>query len=71
MVMILTPWCSFFGEQEGLFELHLYSLSAFKHVPYGNEKVDEDDEMDLKTRGISERSGRKEKWWKTLLCGLV
>lgn len=63
--------CSFFGEQEGDFELHLYCLAAFKHVPYRNENVDDDDEMDLKTREISEKSGRKEKWWKTLLCGLV
>lgn len=68
---VLTA-CSFFGEQEGDFELHLFSISAFKHVPYETDSVDGDEKQHLKgPYGGSEESVGKEKWWKSLLCGLV
>ncbi|KID77916.1 uncharacterized protein G6M90_00g036820 [Metarhizium brunneum] len=63
---------SFFGEQEGDFELHLFSISAFKLVPYETDSVDGDEKQHLKApHGGSEESVGKEKWWKSLLCGLV
>ncbi|EFY84117.1 Complex I intermediate-associated protein 30 [Metarhizium acridum CQMa 102] len=63
---------SFFGEQEGDFELHLFSISAFKHVPYETDSVDGDEKQHLEARheGSEERAG-KGTWWKSLLCGLV
>ncbi|TWU75070.1 hypothetical protein ED733_006735 [Metarhizium rileyi] len=63
---------SFFGEQEGDFELHLFSISAFKHVPYETDNVDDDGEPDLKAeQGGSKKSAGTAKWWTSLLCGLV
>lgn len=63
---------SFFGEQEGDFELHLFAISAFKHVPYATEKNHNDEEDDLKAvTPASEKDAGNKTWWRSLLCGLV
>ncbi|KAG5997088.1 hypothetical protein E4U43_002737 [Claviceps pusilla] len=62
---------SFFGQQDGDFQLHLFSIAAYKHVPFA-ENHDEDEEEDLKA-GLTpaKRDGTKKTWYKRLLCGMV
>ncbi|KAK2613051.1 hypothetical protein QQS21_000980 [Conoideocrella luteorostrata] len=62
---------SFFGKQEGDFELHLFSIAAWKHVSFAEDHGDEEEE-DLKSDAVVvKRATEKNAWWKCLLCGLV
>ncbi|OAQ74070.1 Complex I intermediate-associated protein 30 [Pochonia chlamydosporia 170] len=59
-------------KQEGDFELHLFAISAFKHVPYATEKNHDDEEDDLKAvTPASEKDAGNKTGWRSLLCGLV
>ncbi|GAB0135023.1 hypothetical protein EsDP_00003375 [Epichloe bromicola] len=74
---------SFFGKQDGDFELHLSSIAAFKHVPFKDEcdgeeeeekeeEEEEEEEEDLKAGQVLDpRAAVTKPWWKRLLCGLV
>jgi hypothetical protein len=69
---------SFFGSQEGDFELHLFSISAFKHVPFETQQADreeeeaeDDDDVKAGERGPVPEHRGKRNWWKGLLfCGM-
>nr|AGL95117.1 putative NADH:ubiquinone oxidoreductase intermediate-associated protein 30 [Epichloe festucae] len=64
---------SYFAIQDGDFELHLFSIAAWKHVPFEDEHDgEEEEEEDLKARQVLDpRAAVTKPWWKRLLCGLV
>lgn len=62
---------SFFGEQEGDFELVINSIVALKKLnKYADEDSDSDDD-DLKKDTVEQpREEAPRSWWKMLFCGL-
>jgi hypothetical protein len=47
----------------------LFSISAFKHVPFSDKGHENDeDEQDLKDGAMSDRGVSKKKWWQRFLC---
>ena len=61
---------SFFGEQEGDFELVLNSICALKKLNKDYESDEEDDDLD-KTAVEQPRDETPRSWWKMLFCGLL
>ncbi|KPM42592.1 hypothetical protein AK830_g4021 [Neonectria ditissima] len=66
---------SFFGKQDGDFELVIHAIEAKKSFPIG-EQADETDDEDADLQKPAGASGQEERpqarpWWRVLLCGLI
>ena len=62
--------CSFFGEQEGDFELVLNSIAATKNLDDDDGEDSDEDEDLKKSPALPPRDEAPRSWWRTLLCGL-
>ncbi|KAF7553172.1 hypothetical protein G7Z17_g3835 [Cylindrodendrum hubeiense] len=62
---------SFFGTQDGDFELVIHAIAAKKSFSDGDESDDEDDDLQKPIEvARQEETPRTRSWWRTLLCGL-
>ncbi|KAH7151776.1 complex I intermediate-associated protein 30-domain-containing protein [Dactylonectria estremocensis] len=65
---------SFFGQQDGDFELVIHAIVAKKLFPDGDDS-DDDDDNDLRKPADEavrrEETPRARSWWRMLFCGLV